>query len=405
MVETLFEQYRKRLVRNGIIKSLIFALIVGFAVDGIVALITWFVADMTVGAILGLSIGLGVAVIAASTPVFYFRFFRPTTYQIAQRLDDLGLEERMITMCELEQDPSYIAMKQRDDAQVKLGGVKAKSLKLTVSMMVIVLLIASFVFAAGLTTVSAFAATGAILKGSDIGKGDNDGIIDEDNYFTVNYLIYSGNGVIEGDTIQIVEKGKNTTQVTAVPDEGYVFYKWTDETGEETFGVSATRMEFNVQKDMNLYAVFQPIESGDGSGNEGGNNTERGDGGDQEEGGEQGDTGNEGGEGEGEGDGGEPDDGSQGDKEDTGNGDGESQDGENEPGENDNDKKDENNPGNPGEGAGEGGSHQNNKVIDGERDYQNEFDRGKHQDDLAKDDTIPDDLKDILGDYYESLKP
>lgn len=386
MVESLFEQYRKRLMRNGIIKSLIFALIVGFAVDGLVALITWFVADMTVGTVLGISIGLGVVAIAASAPVFYFLFFRPTTYQIAQRLDELGLEERMITMCELEQDPSYLAMKQRDDAQAKLRGVNAKSLKITVSMLMIVLLIVSFVFAVGFTTVSALAATDVITKGNDIGKDDNDGIIDDYNYFTVRYMILSGNGVIEGETTQIVEKGNNTTQVTAVPDEGYAFYKWTDESGEEILGVSETRMEFNVQNDINLYAVFEPIEPDESDSNNG--ETEPGDGDGESDNGS---------EGEGEGDAGEGD--SQGGENNSGdNGD---QDSDNKS--DDNDKKDENSSDNPGEGAGEGGSHQNNNVIDGEHDYQDEFDRKQHQDDLANDDTIPDDLKDILGDYFDSL--
>lgn len=398
MVETLFEQYRKRLVRNGIIKSLIFALIVGFAVDGLVALITWFIVDMTVGAILGISIGLGVAAIVASAPILYFHFFCPTTYQIAQRLDDLGLEERMITMCELEKDPSYIAMKQREDAKTKLSRVNPKSLKLTVSMMAIVLLITSFVFAAGFTTVSALAATDVIIHGGEIGKGDDNGSIIEDEYFTVNYFVYSGNGRIEGEATQIVQKGKNTTQVIAVPDEGYVFYKWTDESGEEAFGVSATRMEFNVQQDIKLYAVFQPIDNSDveTDGDGDGEQTEPGDSNNQGGSGEQsGDT---------EGDGGETGDDSNGESGDSGDGEA-NQDGEGDPEENDNNNKDDSNSGNSGDGAGEGGSHQNNNVIDGQHDYREDFDRGQHEDDLAQDDTIPDDLKDILGDYYDSLKP
>lgn len=398
MVETLFEQYRKRLVRNGIIKSLIFALIVGFAVDGLVALITWFIVDMTVGVILGISIGLGVAAIGASAPILYFHFFRPTTYQIAQRLDELGLEERMITMCELEKDPSYIAMKQREDAKTNISRVNPKSLKLTVSMMANVLLITSFVFAAGFTTVSALAATDVIIHGGEIGKGDDNGSIIEDEYFTVNYFVYSGSGRIEGETTQIVQKGNNTTQVIAVPDEGYVFYKWTDESGEEAFGVSATRMEFNVQQDIKLYAVFQSIDNSDveTDGDGDGEQTEPGDSNNQDGSGDQsGDT---------EGDGGETGDDSNGESGDSGDGEA-NQDGEGDPEENDNNNKDDSNSGNSGDGAGEGGSHQNNNVIDGQHDYREDFDRGQHEDDLAQDDTIPDDLKDILGDYYDSLKP
>ena len=403
MVKNLFKQYKKRLVLNGIIKSLILGLIVGFAVDGVVALVTWFIADMTVAAILGLSIGLGVVAIAASTPVFYFIFFRPTTYKIARCLDDLGLEERMITMCELEQDPSYIAMKQREDAQAKLSKINAKSLKLTVSMLAIVLLITTFVFAAGFTTVSALAATDVIKHGGEIGKGDDNGSITEDEYFTVNYLVYSEGGRIEGETTQIIEKGKNTTQVTAVPDEGYVFYKWTDESGEEAFGVSATRMEFNVQQDLSFYAVFQPIDNSNGEmgGSGDGEQTEPGDGDNQDGSGDQsGDGQNGDDEGDGSGDGDE----SNGDNGDSGDGEG-NQDSEVDPGDGDSDDKGDNNSGTPGNGAGEGGTHQNNNVIDGQHDYREDFDRGQHEDDLAKDDTIPDDLKDILGDYYDSLKP
>ena len=69
------------------------------------------------------------------------------------------------------------------------------------------------------------------------------------SYFTV---IYSAgtNGSITGSTTQSILAGSSTSDVTAVPDSGYYFLKWDDDS------VSNPRSNNNVQSNINLSAIF-----------------------------------------------------------------------------------------------------------------------------------------------------
>lgn len=58
------------------------------------------------------------------------------------------------------------------------------------------------------------------------------------------------NGTITGLTLQIVSDGASGTTVTAVPNTGYHFVKWSD---EET---SASRTDNNADRDINVSAIF-----------------------------------------------------------------------------------------------------------------------------------------------------
>ena len=91
----LFKKYRSRVVKEGILKAVVCGLIVGFAVLIVTALAFWF-AGVPWG--LWLSIALFAAATGASVPAFYFLKFKPTAKAIAKRIDQLGLEERIITM-------------------------------------------------------------------------------------------------------------------------------------------------------------------------------------------------------------------------------------------------------------------------------------------------------------------
>ncbi|MDM8516483.1 choice-of-anchor U domain-containing protein [Desulfobacterales bacterium HSG16] len=67
-------------------------------------------------------------------------------------------------------------------------------------------------------------------------------------------VIYStsGNGSIEGDMEQIVEEAGDTTNVTAVPDEGYNFDRWTG----DYIGTENPLSMTDVNSDMNITADF-----------------------------------------------------------------------------------------------------------------------------------------------------
>ena len=84
------------------------------------------------------------------------------------------------------------------------------------------------------------------------------------NTFTLSYSAGAG-GSITGETSQTVLYGDNGTEVTAVPDEGYEFVRWSD-------GVTtATRTDSNVTSDITVTAEFapdadyEPFAGGDGS--------------------------------------------------------------------------------------------------------------------------------------------
>ncbi len=70
---------------------------------------------------------------------------------------------------------------------------------------------------------------------------------------TVTYTAGTG-GRIAGMATQTIEKGQSTSQVTAVPDPGYTFSKWSD--GKTT----ASRTDANVQQNAIYTAVFVKTE-------------------------------------------------------------------------------------------------------------------------------------------------
>jgi uncharacterized repeat protein (TIGR02543 family) len=82
--------------------------------------------------------------------------------------------------------------------------------------------------------------------------------MDEDKTITANFdqitytLTYGtdGNGTISGEASQTVDHGSNGTQVTAVPNTGYEFHRWSD-------GVTtAARTETNVTANLSVTAEF-----------------------------------------------------------------------------------------------------------------------------------------------------
>ena len=237
-----FQKYRSRLVGEGVIKAVICGLTIGFSVDFLVALITWLAgADG-----LWLSIGLGFISAAVSAPIFYYRRFRPTAKSVARRLDRLGLEERLITMTELEGDESYIALRQREDAQQKLQTVDRRQIKFLLSRAGIVSVCVLAVLGISMTTVSTLSAQGRLPGG----------VIDPPASFSVTYSAKEG-GEILGECSQTVSEGGSATTVVAVAADGWMFDHWSD-------GISVpSRTDTDIRADLSLAAIF--VEVGDSS--------------------------------------------------------------------------------------------------------------------------------------------
>lgn len=353
----LFEKYYGQLRCEGILKSLIAALIVGFVVNFLLAFGLWF-ADFKG---LWISIVASVVVVAAATPLFYFYKFKPTTKMIAKRVDRLGLEERLITMAELMNDDSYIALRQREDARESLAKLSGAKLKLKFSVGAIVA--ACIVGACGvtMTTIEGLAEANIIGSGQDM----IDGIQDELRpSYTVEYEVQDMmGGEILGNIVQVVKEGDDAETVIAVadvsdPEALWVFVSWSDE------NTNPERTDTEITSNMKFYAIFQQVEPGDG----------------------------ESGEGEGEGEG-EPSE----------------EPSEGEPGEGEGDPSDFAPP-SDSEGSGAGGSDKDegSMIVDGNTPYEEVLKAQQYYDQAMEyvnsGREIPDWLKEIIKNYYGIIK-
>ena len=159
MAKELYKKYYRRVAREGILKALFISLAVGSAVLALTEFISW---------IFGFKAGLWIgflafaAVTAALTPCIYLKKYRPTAKAIARRVDALGLEERMITMAELEADESYIALLQREDTEKALKSVDQSLIKIAISASLIVALCVCATFGLGFITTEALHVAGVI---------------------------------------------------------------------------------------------------------------------------------------------------------------------------------------------------------------------------------------------------
>ena len=78
--------------------------------------------------------------------------------------------------------------------------------------------------------------------------------------YSLNYITEIGGHFI-GNTNQIVGFGENGTDVKAVPDEGYVFVKWSDGVTDDT------RSDIDIKSDLSVVAEFKFLFAGVGLGN------------------------------------------------------------------------------------------------------------------------------------------
>ncbi len=271
--KTLFKKYHKRIASEGILKSLLCGLIAGSVLLLVTALLSWFFGFK--GG-LWLSIGLFFAGFLATALPLYFIKFRPTAKQIAVRVDALGLEERLLTMLELEGDDSYIAVRQREDAVRAMNSLDSMLVRIVVPALLICLVAVSLVLGfGGGTAVSALYYAGVIPSGMELMEGGNTLFT-----FKVSYGVGTGadTGAImlwSADTADTatdpndpfagltqftepvsVKEGEDAPAVYAVPATGYAFAGWSD--GK----TDPYRKDTNVSGTINVTAMFVPVGFG-----------------------------------------------------------------------------------------------------------------------------------------------
>lgn len=241
-----FKQYYARLAKESFFKALLSGSICGFLALFLSAAIIWFAGweQIWVCAI------VFAVVFAIATVIFYYKKFRPHTKAIAKRIDELGLEERILTMTELQDQDSYIARRQREDALKSLQTVNAKLLKFSFSKFLIASTCIACVISLGMTTISTLSALGAMPSGKDLLENANAGAVIK---YDLEYD-FEGDGEIIGSLMQQVAEGEDAEPVMAVAEEGWMFIEWSD-------GLkSPYRCDKNVTKDLSVTAIFMEAQ-------------------------------------------------------------------------------------------------------------------------------------------------
>ncbi len=134
--DDILEKYHAKVFKESVIKSLLYGLIAGCIVVGVVSFILFAFGtkNLLITLLLGFIIMLGVTIYVYKTK------FRPTVNAVAKRIDELGLHERVITMVDYADNESLICVKQREDTQEKLANVGTKEIKFKFSKLSLVLL-------------------------------------------------------------------------------------------------------------------------------------------------------------------------------------------------------------------------------------------------------------------------
>lgn len=262
--DALFRKYHRRIAKEGILKACFFGLIAGSGALFVTAFFSWFFGFKSG---LWLSIGLFCAVSVSTGVLLYFLKFRPTTKQIAVRVDALGLEERLLTMLELEGDESYIAVRQREDAMHAMKSVDSMLIKIVISAALAISLAAALVFGlGGGTTVSALYYSGVIPSGVELMAGEK-----QYGTFTCTYGVSTGEktgsvivwtdawadgGEASADAASFqVREGDDAPAVYAVPADGYAFLSWSD-------GVrDPYRKDVGIKGSLTVSAAFVPVST------------------------------------------------------------------------------------------------------------------------------------------------
>lgn len=281
----VIKKCRKDLQKERIIKSVLCGMAVGFAVIFVVAFITWIFEFKG----LWLSVGLGVAAWAVAAVVFYFVVFKITDMAVMQRLDRAGLDERMVTMYELQGDDSYMAQRQRADASAAFSTAVKRSggrlIKTQVAAAIICAVGIVCPFGLGMASITALSDYGVLptlyeLCGGEGGLGFGPGSTTPT--YTVTYeaggvengglLIDAASAVrqsADGDDAPVGQTSLKQTVVAggtsvvkvqpAVESEGYIYYlaKMVDGEGNEYYPAGNEFVFSNVRKSMAFTAVFE----------------------------------------------------------------------------------------------------------------------------------------------------
>ena len=125
-INKLFRSFRQKLLWEGLLKSLLFSLMVGGASVFITSLVYHLMIKETP---LLLTAALCGTVFTVSFLLIFFIRYYPTKKRVAARMDEIGLQERVSTMLEYRDEDTEIAKLQRNDAIEQIGKTTSKQMK------------------------------------------------------------------------------------------------------------------------------------------------------------------------------------------------------------------------------------------------------------------------------------
>lgn len=260
-----FNALYKSYLKSAIFKSLIFATLVSCTVLAIVSFMFWYydVKQIWIGLIVFAALELSVFTVM-------FLILKPTEKKFVKRLDSLGLQERVVTMYQYQNDESLMAKIQRNNAIEHINKLNKKLVKLATPVFIVVLFAIAVVSGLTTTTVAALASSDYIPSGSKT-FGQIEEQFKNKTEYEVSFDVI-GEGFIDGDIFQLVYEGEDCTPVMAIPEEGWVFVGWQYTNNKNIlqsqkllgWGSEDTEpyhIESNIKKNLIVYAEF--VEIGD----------------------------------------------------------------------------------------------------------------------------------------------
>ena len=159
-----FKNLYNAFLKNAIKKSLFYSLFISFAVLFVISFTFWIV-DVKQFWIAFIVFGALEAILFS----VFFYFFRPTDKKFAKELDSLGLEQRVITMYEYQDDDSLMAKVQRENAIEHINKFDSKLLKLVIPVILLAFMISSCVLGVSCSEVKPYQNhTKTVCKGAGV---------------------------------------------------------------------------------------------------------------------------------------------------------------------------------------------------------------------------------------------
>lgn len=138
---TDLKKYKKKLKLEAILKSAIYGISASFITIMILNIILYFCEKRNL--LITILVGLIIGIVTAT--ILYVKKFAVSIKDIARRIDEQGLEERVITMVEYENDSSQMITLQKEDTKRELEKITAKAIPLKIAKWSLIVMISCLI--------------------------------------------------------------------------------------------------------------------------------------------------------------------------------------------------------------------------------------------------------------------